>query len=229
MEYNKYLLSLKVLDVSVLLKNMSDDIAFQLVVKLFTMAHEKAQNIREYYDNQWMLFGNGVEWEFAVIKHNMSLRKLNDLEIILGDLLATQTKDWRGIPQLINDKQIDIKYLLYEMPRDNGIHFINNYLEHIDDILQNFELEKDSNHDDERKHAIEGLEKLRNQLIYVRNDETDSLKEFEKEYDTFLEMGNEERSKIWEATFSTSPEHQTTEIELNNNKTAIAAVTVENA
>lgn len=230
MENNKYLQAQEAVDVSVLLKSVSNDLAFQMVVNLFTEAHKEYYELKEYFDYIWIEHGNGIRWEYAVDKHDASQPKLGDLEETLGKLLADQAKDWKGIPQLIGDKQIDIKYLLYEMPSDLGIDFINNYLEHINDVLHHFELEKGSpKDDDESKRAKQRLEGLKDQLIAIRNDEANSEKEWKKEWAKIEIAEEEERREIWEATLSTSPEHQTTEIEVNNNKTAIAAVTVENA
>ena len=222
MENNKYLQAQEALDVRVLLQNVPNDIAFQIVVELFTKAHEEIRDLEEYFDYIWIEHGNGVRWDYAVEKHNHSQAQLNDLEILLGDLLATQAKDWKGIPQLIGDKPIDIKYLLYEMPSDLGIDFINNYLEHINDVLHHFELEKGSpKDDDERKRVVERLEELQDQLIAIRNDEANSLKEFEKEWEKIQLAEEEERREMWELVHQ--KEHQTTEIEVNEKEAAISS------
>ena len=229
MEYNIILKAQEALDVSVLLKNLSNDMAFQMVVNLFTETHKEIQGLEEYFDYIWVEHGNGARWEYAVEKHNDSQAQLCDLEETLGDLLAEQAKDWRGIPQLIGDRPIDIKYLLYEMPSDLGIDFINNYLEHIDDVLRHFELEKDSpNDNDERKCAVECLGKLQDQLIAIRNDEANSEKEWQKELEKLREAEDEERRELWECLNKKESEQQTTEIKVNETKAAIAAVASNN-
>ena len=225
MENNKYLQAQEAVEVSVLLKSVSDDLAFQMVVNLFTEAHKEYYELVEYFDYIWIEHGNGVRWEYAVEKHNGSQAQLCDLEKTLGDLLADQAKDWKGIPQLIGDKQIDIKYLLYEMPSDLGIDFINNYLEHIDDILHHFELEKGSpKDDDERKRVEKRLEELEDQLIAIRNDEANSEKEWEKEWAKIEIAEEEERREMWELVYKKDAEKQTTEIEVNK-ESIVAAVT----
>ena len=225
MENNKYLQAQEAVDVSVLLKSVSDDLAFQMVVNLFTEAHKEYYELVEYFDYIWIEHGNGVRWEYAVEKHNGSQAQLCDLEKILGDLLADQAKDWKGIPQLIGDKQIDIKYLLYEMPSDLGIDFINNYLEHINDVLHHFELEKGSpKDDDERKRVEKRLEELEDQLIAIRNDEANSEKEWEKEWAKIEIAEEEERREMWELVYKKEAEKQTTEIEVNK-ESIVAAVT----
>lgn len=198
MEQNKVLQAQEALDVSALLKNVSNDLAFQMVLNLFTKVHKEIRELEEYLDYIWTEFGNGVRWEYAVEKHNDSQAQLNDLEEILGDLLATQAKDWKGIPQLISDMQIDVKYVLYEMPSDLGIDFINNYLEHIDNVLHHFELEKGSpKDDDERKRDTAILENLQDKLIAIRNDEANSQKEWEKELEKLQEAEAQERKEMW--------------------------------
>ena len=225
MENNKYLQAQEAVDVSVLLKNVSNDLAFQMVVNLFQTTHEEIRELEEYFDYIWIEHGNGVRWEYAVEKHNGSQAQLCDLEKTLGDLLADQAKDWKGIPQLIGDKQIDIKYLLYEMPSDLGIDFINNYLEHIDDILHHFELEKGSpKDDDERKRVEKRLEELEEQLIAIRNDEANSEKEWEKEWAKIEIAEGEERREMWELVYKKDAEKQTTEIEVNK-ESIVATVT----
>ena len=225
MECNKYLQAQEAVDVSVLLKSVSDDLAFQMVVNLFTEAHKEYYELEEYFDYIWIEHGNGVRWEYAVEKHNGSQAQLCDLEKTLGDLLADQAKDWKGIPQLIGDKQIDIKYLLYEMPSDLGIDFINNYLEHINDVLHHFELEKGSpKDDDERKRVEKRLEELEDQLIAIRNDEANSEKEWEKELEKLREAEAQEQREIWELVYKKDAEKQTTEIEVNK-ESIVAAVT----
>lgn len=225
MENNKFLQAQEAVDVSVLLKNVSNDLAFQMVVNLFKTTHEEIRDLDEYFDYIWIEHGNGVRWEYAVEKHNDSQANLCDLEETLGDLLSAQAKDWKGIPQLIDDKQIDIKYLLYEMPSDLGIDFINNYLEHINDVLHHFELEKGSpKDDDERKHVEERLESLKDQLIAIRNDEANSEKEWEKEWAKIEIAEEEERREMWELVHKKDAEKQTTEVE-GNEETFVAAVT----
>lgn len=212
MEKNKILLAQEALDVNVLFKNVSDDIAFQLVVKLFTKVHEEIRDLEDYFDYIWSEHGNGARWEFAVEKHNDSQAQLSDLEIILGDLLATQAKDWKGIPQLIGDIKIDIKYVLYEMPSDLGIDFINNYLGHIDDMLHHFELEKESKQGDiERKRATEGLEELQDKLIAIRDDEVNSEKEWEREREKLEEAVNREHQELIDWLNNIESERQVTE------------------
>lgn len=223
MENNKYLQAQEAVDVSVLLKSVSDDLAFQMVVNLFTEAHKEFYELEEYFDYIWIEHGNGVRWEYAVEKHNGSQAQLCDLEKNLGGLLADQAKDWKGIPQLIGDMQIDIKYLLYEMPSDLGIDFINNYLEHINDVLHHFELEKGSpKDDDERKRVEKRLESLKDQLITIRNDEVNSEKEWEKEWEKICEAEEEERREMWELVHKREAEKQTIEV---NKETANVAVT----
>lgn len=225
MENNKYLQAQEAVDVSVLLKNVSNDLAFQMVVNLFTETHTENRELDEYFDYIWIEHGNGVRWEYAVEKHNDSQAKLSDLEETLGDLLADQAKDWKGIPQLIGNKPIDIKYLLYEMPSDLGIDFIDNYLEHINDVLHHFELEKGSpKDDDERKRVEESLESLKDQLIAIRNDEANSEKEWEKELEKLREAEAQEQREIWELVYKKDAEKQTTEIEVNK-ESIVAAVT----
>ena len=225
MENNKYLQAQEAVDVSVLLKSVSDDLAFQMVVNLFTEAHKEYYELVEYFDYIWIEHGNGVRWEYAVEKHNGSQAQLCDLEKTLGDLLADQAKDWKGIPQLIGNKPIDIKYLLYEMPSDLGIDFINNYLDHIGDVLHHFELEKGSpKDDDERKRVEKRLEELEDQLIAIRNDEANSEKEWEKELEKLREAEAQEQREIWELVYKKDAEKQTTEIEVNK-ESIVAAVT----
>ena len=225
MENNKYLQAQEAVDVSVLLKSVSDDLAFQMVVNLFTEAHKEYYELVEYFDYIWIEHGNGVRWEYAVEKHNGSQAQLCDLEKTLGDLLADQAKDWKGIPQLIGDKQIDIKYLLYEMPSDLGIDFINNYLEHINDVLNLFELEKGSpKDDDERKRVEECIERLKDQLIAIRTDEANSEKEWEKELEKLHEAEAQEQRELWELVYKNEVEKHTTEIEVNK-ETVVAAAT----
>ena len=223
MENNMYLQAQEAVDVSVLLKNVSNDLAFQMVVNLFTETHKENRGLDEYFDYIWIEHGNGVRWEYAVEKHNDSQAKLSDLEETLGDLLADQAKDWKGIPQLIGNKPIDIKYLLYEMPSDLGIDFIDNYLEHIDDILHLFELEKGSpKDDDERKRVEESLESLQDLLIAIRNDEVNSEKEWEKAVEKLREAEAQERIEMWELVNKREAEKQTIEV---NKETANVAVT----
>ena len=50
MENNKYLQAQEAVDVSVLLKNVSNDLAFQMVVNLFTEAHKEYYELVEYFD-----------------------------------------------------------------------------------------------------------------------------------------------------------------------------------
>ena len=50
MENNKYLQAQEAVDVSVLLKNVSNDLAFQMVVNLFTEAHKENRGLDEYFD-----------------------------------------------------------------------------------------------------------------------------------------------------------------------------------
>lgn len=199
MEQNKVLQAQEALDVSVLLKNVSDDLAFQMVVNLFTEAHKEIRELEEYYEYIWAEYGNGVRWEYAVEKHNDSQAQLSDLEETLGDLLSTQAKEGKGIPQLIADIQIDIKYVLYELPSDLGIDFINNYLEHINNVLHHFELEKGSPKDnDERKRDTAILENLQDQLIAIRNDEANSQTEWKKELEKLQEAEAQEQNEMWE-------------------------------
>ena len=199
MEYNSILKAQEALDISVLLKNVSNDTAFQMVVNLFKNAHEENRDLQDYFDYIWSEYSNGVRWDYAVKKHSDSQRQLSDLEKCLGDLLAEQAKDWEGIPQLIGDKQIDIKFVLYEMPSDLGIDFINNYLEHIDDVLRHFEREKGSpKDDDERKHAKEALEVLQDKLIAIRNDEANSEKRWQEEWEKIENAEEEERQEMRE-------------------------------
>ena len=212
MENNKFLQAQEAVDVSVLLKNVSNDIAFQLVVNLFTEAHKEVQELEEYFDYIWIEYGNGTRWDFAVEKHNHSQSKLCDLEKVLGNLFAEQAKDWEGIPRLIGDMQIDIKYLLYEMPSDLGIDFINNYLEHIEDVLRLFELEKDSKNDtDERKRDAKSLIDLQSQLIAIRNDEANSEIEWQKELKKLEEAEEKERQEMREWINKTNHEMQVSE------------------
>ena len=223
MEYNRLLKAQEALDVSVLLQNVPNDIAFQMVVELFTKAHEEIRDLQEYFDYIWMEHGNDVHWELAVEKHSGCQTQLNDLEIKLGDLLAAQAKDWKGIPQLIGDKPIDIKYLLYEMPSDLGIDFINSYLDEIDCVLRHFELEKGSpKDDDERKRVVDSLEKLQKLLIAIRNDEVNSEKEFQKELEKLQIAEEEERQEMWELVHQKESEQQTDETEEPGGKTANA-------
>ena len=225
MENNKYLQAQEAVDVSVLLKNVSNDLAFQMVVNLFQTTHEEIRELDEYFDYIWIEHGNGVRWEYAVEKHNDSQANLCDLEETLGDLLSAQAKDWKGIQQLIGDKPIDIKYLLYEMPSDLGIDLINNYLEHIDDVLHHFELEKGSPKDDEeRKNDASRLESLQDLLIAIRNDEVNSEKEWEKAVEKLREAEAQEQREIWELVYKKDAEKQTTEIEVNK-ESIVAAVT----
>ena len=223
MENNKYLQAQKAVDVSVLLKNVSNDLAFQMVVNLFQTTHEEIRELDEYFDYIWIEHGNGVRWEYAVEKHNDSQANLCDLEETLGDLLSAQAKDWKGIQQLIGDKPIDIKYLLYEMPSDLGIDLINNYLEHIDDVLHHSELEKGSPKDDEeRKNDASRLESLQDLLIAIRNDEDNSEKEWEKAVEKLREAEAQERIEMWELVNKREAEKQTIEV---NKETANVAVT----
>ncbi len=223
MENNKYLQAQKAVDVSVLLKNVSNDLAFQMVVNLFQTTHEEIRELDEYFDYIWIEHGNGVRWEYAVEKHNDSQANLCDLEETLGDLLSAQAKDWKGIQQLIGDKPIDIKYLLYEMPSDLGIDLINNYLEHIDDVLHHSELEKGSPKDDEeRKNDASRLESLQDLLIAIRNDEVNSEKEWEKAVEKLREAEAQERIEMWELVNKREAEKQTIEV---NKETANVAVT----
>lgn len=199
MENNLILKEQDAVDVSVLFQNVSNEIAFELVVNLFTLVHNQVSELREYFDYIWIEHGNGVRWDFAVERHCESQSKLRDLEKLLGDLLAAQAKDWKGIPQLIGNLQIDIKYLLYEMPSDLGIDFINNYLEHIDDVLRLFEREKGSKNDtDERKFAVKKLQDLQDQLIAIRNDEANSEERFQKEWEELEKAEELERQEMRE-------------------------------
>lgn len=225
MENNRFLQAQEAVDVSVLLQNVSNDLAFQMVVNLFTETHKEIRELEEYFDYIWAEYANGVRWEYAVEKHKDSQAQLSNLEETLGDLLADQAKDWKGIPQLIGDKQIDIKFLLYEMPSDLGIDFINNYLEHINDVLYYFELEKGSpKDDDERKRVEQCLKGLKDQLIAIRNDEANAEKEWEKEWAKIEIAEEEERREMWELINKKDAEKQTTEIE-ENKETVVAAVT----
>lgn len=197
METNKVLQAQEAMDVSVLLKNVSDDLAFQMVVNLFTETHKEIRELQEYFDYIWTEYGNGVRWEYLAEKHNDSQTKLSDLEETLGNLLAAQAKDWKGITQLIGNTQIDIKYLLYEMPSDLGIDFINNYLEHIADVLYHFELEKGSpKDDDERKSVVKSLDDLQAKLIAIRNEEVNSEKEFQRLIEKLQEAEAKERQEM---------------------------------
>ena len=225
MEYNKYLQAQEALDVSVLLKNVPNALAFQLVVKLFIEAHNEVQELEEYFDNVWIEYGNGARWDFAVKKHNHSQAKLSDLERVLGDLLAAQARDWKGIPQLIDDVQIDIKYVLYEMPSDLGIDFINNYLGHIDSLLRHFEREKGSKNDtDERKRAMKSLQDLQDKLIAIRNDEANSEREWQKELKELEEAEELERQEMREWINKTNHETQISESVVGD-KEVVATVT----
>ena len=224
MENNIFLKAQKALDVSVLLKNLSDDMAFQLVVNLFTEAHKEVQELRDYFDYIWVEYGNGVRFDFEVDKHNESQSKLGDLERVLGDLLAAQAKDWKGIPQLIGDMQIDIKYVLYEMPSDLGIDFINNYLGHIDDVLRHFELEKGSKNDtDERKRDTKRLQDLQDLLIAIRNDEANSEIEWQKELKKLEEAEDKERQEMRE-WLNKNSEIQVSETKVGNKDVVEAVV-----
>ena len=88
MENNKFLQAQEAVDVSVLLKSVSDDLAFQMVVNLFTEAHKEYYELVEYFDYIWIEHGNGVRWEYAVEKHNGSQAQLCDLEKTLGTNIA---------------------------------------------------------------------------------------------------------------------------------------------
>ena len=83
MENNKYLQAQEAVDVSVLLKNVSNDLAFQMVVNLFQTTHEEIRELDEYFDYIWIEHGNGVRWEYAVEKHNDSQANLCDLCFLL--------------------------------------------------------------------------------------------------------------------------------------------------
>ena len=210
MEHNSVLQAQEALDISVLLKSVSDDIAFQMVVNLFTKAHEENRDLDDYFDYIWCEHGNGARWDYAVKMHNESQSHLNDLEVILGELLAAQAKNWKGIPQLIGEKIIDIKYLLYEMPSDIGIDFINGYLEHIDYILRHFERERGSKNDTEERKREEGyLANLQNILVAIREDEANAEREFEKEWEKVQIAEAEERREMWEYAQQKEPEAQT--------------------
>ena len=221
MENNKNLQAQEALDVNVLFKNVSDDLAFQMVVNLFTETHKEIKELQEYFDYIWTEYGNGVRWEHIVEKHNDSKSHLNDLEIVLGDLLSEQAKGWNGIPQLIGDMQIDIKYVLYEMPSDLGIDFINNYLEHINDILNLYELEKGSpNDDDERKRAVKSLGDLQAKLIDIRNEEVNSEKEWQRLIEEIQEAEAKEHQEMMDELNKREAELHYSESE----KVAVASV-----
>ena len=111
------------------------------------------------------------------------------------------------------------------MPSDLGIDLINNYLEHIDDVLHHFELEKGSPKDDEeRKNDASRLESLQDLLIAIRNDEVNSEKEWEKAVEKLREAEAQEQREIWELVYKKDAEKQTTEIEVNK-ESIVAAVT----
>lgn len=218
---SKKLLAQEALDVSVLFKNVSDEMAFQLVVNLFKKTHEESQDLKDYLDYVWSEYGNGESWEWTVEKHNDSQSHLNDLEEILGELLSEQAKDWKGIPQLIGDKQIDIKYVLYEMPSDLGIDFINDYLEYINDILNLYELEKGSpKDDDERKRVVESLKDLQSKLIAIRNEEVNSEEEWQRLIEKYQEAQAKEQQEMMDELNKREAELHHSESE----KVAVASV-----
>lgn len=184
MHRNNILKTLQVLNINILLKTMSDDVAFVTVCELLRMAHESISILQGDFDYIWSEYGSGVLMEHNVEVHGNSRGGLEKLKIALAELLADEAKGYKGIPSLIDlDKPIDIKYLLFEMPSDIGIDFINEYLETIDFKIENLErnIEKDDNTINQLKELSETLTSIRDEQVRSEREWERKLEELEKE------------------------------------------------
>lgn len=141
MERNKKLLAQEALDISVLLKNMSNNNAFELVINLIEIAHNTNESIQEYLDYLWGEYANDDPWEEELNKHSPHRAAIQKLEEKLLSFIMQEVWAHKDIPQLaIKNNPIDIKSLVYEMNDDNGVGLLNTLIEKVNDKIECLEL-----------------------------------------------------------------------------------------
>lgn len=193
MEKNMLLRCLKQLDISVLLKNMSEEKALFTIIDLYEQSINIEKSLHETFIELWELYSNGTFWEWNMEMHGDCEIEVTELKEVLRPLIVGATKEGRNIPSLIEDKKIDIRCILYELSKDEGFKFINTCLDDIGIALERLELsienEKTAEKEINCEHldAICRLKNLRSILTAILNFQDEGERLWEIEYERYHE------------------------------------------
>ena len=231
MERNKKLQAQEALDISVLLKNMSNNNAFGLVINLIEIAHNTNESIREYLDYLWGEYANDDPWEEEVNKHSphrMALQKLEEklLSFIMQEVWAN-----KDIPQLaIKKPPIDIKSLVYEMNDDEGVGLLNTLIEKANDKIECLELYGMHGEEltEEKQKDFSELVDLKDKMQAIVNEQVRLNQQWQNGVDKLEEEQAREYAEMTDVLNQKESAINVSETKTNNKVVVTAVVNTDN-
>lgn len=184
----------EMLDVSALFKSVKLSSSYtgtnyyHIVSDLLKETYLKRKYLKSYLNQIREDEYNSEEWERICEKHNIIDNNLLNLQIILSDLLIDDIEENIALNDNIC---IDIKQLLIEMPSDIGIGFIKEYIEMIERVEREVIYTGEDN-----SQLIEELNKLKNQLTIIFNEEVEIEKEWRKNISEILDAEHQREREI---------------------------------
>lgn len=174
MEKNSFFLAQEALDVSVLLRNVSDDTAFNMVAELLNKSRTATKDLNEYYDYLWCEFSNDEPWEREIKKHRPHHDNINVLEQRLLLLIVNNINKKQSIAsQLKTATSIDIKSLIFEMPSFKALPFLEGLNDLINAQIDDIELHSihGENYSENKHDDMIALIELRDKICAIVNEQ----------------------------------------------------------
>ena len=194
MEKNTSLMALEALDISVLIKRMSNPNAFDLVINLIKMSKDVTIELQEYYEYLWGEYGNDEPWEKETEKHRPHHTSINMLQKRLLTFIMLDICSCKEIPsQIKEDTMIDIKSLVFEMSSYDAVPFLNSLIEDVEGKIDSIEMRDVHGEEitDELEYDMKELISLRDKMRAIVTEES----EREKQWKSGVDMIEEEIAK----------------------------------
>ena len=202
MEENTILQALEALDISVLLKNSSNEGAFDLVINLIKMSNDAEKGLQDYYDYLWGVYANDEPWEKEINKHRPHHSNIRRLKEKLLTFIMMNVWCSKDIPlQITPTTLVDIKSLVYEMWSDNGITFLNSLIERAEGQIDHIEMSGIHGEplDVDKQLDLDSLVNLRNCMLAIVKEEKERIRQHEEGIRKFEEERDKEESEMLEA------------------------------
>lgn len=230
MERNKELQAQEALDISVLLKNMSNSNAFEFVINIIEIAHNANESIQEYLDYLWGEYANDDPWEKEVNKHTPHRTAIHKLEKKLLSFIMQEVWAHKNIPQLAgNYNPIDIKSLVYEMNDDEGVGLLNTLIEKVNDKIECLELYGIHGEEltEEKQKDLDELADLKDKMQAIVNEQVRLNKQWQNGVDKLEEERARENAEMIDALNQKESVINVSETKTNNKEVVTAVVNAD--
>lgn len=225
---NSKLQAEEALDVSVLLKRISDAEAFELVINLIKTSYDVGVSIQDYLDYLWGEYANEDPWEKEVNKHSPHRSAICNLQKKLLSFIMQNVWAHKDIPKLAaNYNPIDIKSLVYEMNENDGIELLNMLIGKIKTEIDYFEWRNihGEGFSEEMQSDFESLTELKDKMQAIVNEQMRLIRQWQDGVDKLEDEIARENYEMIEYVNQRDSELQVSETNEKHNE-LVAAVSI---